>query len=159
MNGVHLKKLAADDMVDVIHCLFEDDASGMTREQFETRARFREIIYHDFYGINYPFKLKKPEDPRQPRIDGPMEQGPGLTGAGAPVPVARGASGPGQPDTSNFVPPIPKATGVVVQRKPAPAVPTTSADGLVHKPYTPPTDMNMGSNPFKPFAGLDAPMF
>lgn len=30
--------------------------------------------------------------------------------------------------------------------------------GMTHKPYIPPTDMSVGANPHKPFAGLDAPL-
>jgi hypothetical protein len=30
--------------------------------------------------------------------------------------------------------------------------------GLTHKPYIPPTDLDIGANPHKPFSGLDAPL-
>lgn len=35
---------------------------------------------------------------------------------------------------------------------------STRPQGMTHKPYIPPTDMDIGPNPHKPFSGLDAPL-
>lgn len=35
---------------------------------------------------------------------------------------------------------------------------TSDAQGLTHKPYIPPTDMEIGPDPTKPFRGLEAPL-
>ena len=160
MNGVFLRKLSASDMLDVIHALFEEDASGTSREQFEMRSKFREIIYKDFYGRDYAFALKtkdKWSNRKGPRLDGPMDnQGPGLSAVGAPVPRASGtnAVGPGS-ERASFADPFP--TG----RSRARCGPRHDRrTGSTHQPYVPPTHTPTSvPTPFRPSAGLDSPMF
>ena len=35
---------------------------------------------------------------------------------------------------------------------------SAKSQGMTHKPYIPPTDLDIGANPHKPFSGLDAPL-
>lgn len=36
--------------------------------------------------------------------------------------------------------------------------PSAGSQGMVHKPYIPPTDMDIGPDPSRPFKGLDGPL-
>lgn len=56
MNGIHLASMEADDMLDVIHYLFEEDLRYSTGEQAQAVEKTREIIYGQLYGVDYIFK-------------------------------------------------------------------------------------------------------
>lgn len=55
MNGLDLRTMPANDMVDVLHYLFEDDLSASTAEQAEARSKARVSIYRDLYGFEYKY--------------------------------------------------------------------------------------------------------
>lgn len=55
MNGLDLRTMPANDMVDVLHYLFEDDLSASTAEQAEARSKARVTIYRDLYGYEYKY--------------------------------------------------------------------------------------------------------
>jgi len=55
MNGLDLRTMPANDMVDVLHYLFEDDLSASTAEQAEARSKARVSIYRDLYGREYKY--------------------------------------------------------------------------------------------------------
>lgn len=123
-------------MLDVLHVLFEEDTVAASREQYEVRRQFRTIIYPDMYGIDYAF-AKKEEAPAERNQSygnmAPVDEAPAVSGP-TPTPARRRVLTPG-------------GNHVAAQRS------------MVHKPYIPPTDMDIGANPFRPFQGLDAPLF
>lgn len=57
MNGLDLRTMPANDMVDVLHYLFEDDLSASTAEQAEARSKARVSIYRDLYGFEYKYSV------------------------------------------------------------------------------------------------------
>jgi hypothetical protein len=57
MNGLDLRTMPANDMVDVLHYLFEDDLSASTAEQAEARSKARVSIYRDLYGREYKYVI------------------------------------------------------------------------------------------------------
>ena len=57
MNGLDLRTMPANDMVDVLHYLFEDDLSASTAEQAEARSKARVSIYKDLYGREYKYAV------------------------------------------------------------------------------------------------------
>jgi hypothetical protein len=56
MNGINLSSMEADDMLDIIHYLFEEDLRYSTGEQAQAVEKTREIIYGQLYGQEYIFK-------------------------------------------------------------------------------------------------------
>jgi hypothetical protein len=57
--GVDLKSLAAPDMLDVIHFLFEEDMhSSSTSEQAEAKDKSRSMLYSNLYGKVYKYASK-----------------------------------------------------------------------------------------------------
>ena len=59
LNGINLKELEVSDMLDVIHYLFEQDATITSEEEFETKNSVRDVIYETVYGRNFAYSTKK----------------------------------------------------------------------------------------------------
>jgi hypothetical protein len=57
MSGVQLASLDADDMVDVLHYMFEEDMHVATVEEVQSISKAREIIYRDLYDRDYKYSI------------------------------------------------------------------------------------------------------
>lgn len=57
MSGVRLASLEADDMIDVLHYMFEEDMHVSSAEQVESISKSREIIYRELYGRDYKYSV------------------------------------------------------------------------------------------------------
>ena len=55
MSGIVLGELESSDMLDVIHCIFEDDAKVSSSEEHETQQSIRKILYKEIYGREYRY--------------------------------------------------------------------------------------------------------
>jgi hypothetical protein len=54
-TGLRLERLPAQDMLDVLHYLFESDAVGQEEEQ-EAKHRLRSILYTELYERTYTWQ-------------------------------------------------------------------------------------------------------
>lgn len=72
MNGVKLTSLEADDMVDVLHYLFEEDLHVSSAEEVESISKTRTLIYKDLYQKEYKYSvtLDKNKDNQNYSFDG-----------------------------------------------------------------------------------------
>jgi hypothetical protein len=50
--------MAADEMLDVVHYLFEDDLNYQTAEQATARTTSRTAMYRELYGGTYSYGIK-----------------------------------------------------------------------------------------------------
>jgi hypothetical protein len=57
MSGVKLTSLESDDMLDVLHYMFEEDMHVATIEEVQSISRAREIIYRDLYNKEYKYSV------------------------------------------------------------------------------------------------------
>lgn len=63
MSGVNLSSLEVDDMLDVLHYLFEEDMYVGSIEEIESRKKTRKLIYEEMYGREYEYGVTtKPEN-------------------------------------------------------------------------------------------------
>lgn len=59
MSGVRLLDLDSSDLFDVIHYIFEEDATqSSTAEQAEARDSMRVTLYRSLYNVNYQYAYK-----------------------------------------------------------------------------------------------------
>ena len=59
MSGLHLPSMDSNEMLDVIHYLFEEDLiHAQSAEQIDAKEKVRSIIYRDFYGQTYRYGTK-----------------------------------------------------------------------------------------------------
>ena len=71
MSGVNLASLEADDMVDVLHYMFEKDMHVATIEEVQSISKAREIIYRDLYNKEYKYSVTiNPSDSRSSGSNG-----------------------------------------------------------------------------------------
>ena len=62
LNGINLKELEVSDMLDVIHYLFEQDATVSSEAEFETKNSVRDVIYETVYERKFAYSSKKSKD-------------------------------------------------------------------------------------------------
>lgn len=55
-------------MIDVLHVLFEEDATPSFENHEEIKSRVRETLYGDLYGRKYRYALKR-QTPEQEALD------------------------------------------------------------------------------------------
>lgn len=80
MSGIRLGELPSDDMLDVIHYIFEEDMFAYSAESAEAKSKTRENMYANMYDRTYKYAYKKSE-PSTQFIDPdtiPFEDGPSL---------------------------------------------------------------------------------
>jgi hypothetical protein len=129
-------------MLDVLHYLLEEDTAVSSEHLATTRDRFRTNLYPDFFDKEYAFSHAGYEnDKKSTRQQVPAGPDPQSYGNMAPLPG-----------------------GPTYQRTLTPGGNHLSAAGaeqrMVHKPYIPPTSMDVGVAPdWAPIPGLkEAPM-
>lgn len=62
MSGLNLASMEADDMLDVLHFMFEDDMFVGSVEQIESRSKTRKLIYEEMYGRKYEYGVTSGSD-------------------------------------------------------------------------------------------------
>lgn len=77
MSGVRLLDLNCDDMMDVIHYIFEADLAESMNEYAEVKDTYRTRLYEDYYNTDYPYAAPKSKssgsfNPDLPPIDEPF---------------------------------------------------------------------------------------
>ena len=61
MSRLNLKKMAANEMMDVLHYLFEEDAHYTSEESAKSRSGVRMVLYKDMYDADYSaYEYKDP---------------------------------------------------------------------------------------------------
>jgi hypothetical protein len=55
MSGLNLSSMEADDMLDILHYMFEEDMFVNSVEQIESRRKTRKLIYQEMYEREYEY--------------------------------------------------------------------------------------------------------
>ena len=59
MGGLRLREMESEEMVDVLHFLFEDDINVYSAEQQESKNQARAVVYDSLYGKTYKYGIGK----------------------------------------------------------------------------------------------------
>jgi hypothetical protein len=131
MSGLRLSEMEAQEMLDVVHFMMEDDLNLVSAEQAESRSKTRVLLYDLLYDRSYKYGTIARQSNKSRTFDFDGDAGFVNNPEGGMIPFdpSRGAN-----DSMDLPPVKPKT-----------------------KTYVPPTDFNPDSgNPFGKI--LDSPM-
>lgn len=67
MSGIRIGSMDAEDALDILHFLFEEDNHFVSEESAISRSGLRDTIYRDLYNREYKYKYTPKKRPTGPR--------------------------------------------------------------------------------------------